>query len=39
MKIKMRLKMKNTSHRYAITRPGTRHRHKYESQFNDGYMY
>ena len=29
MAIKMRLKMKNRSHRCDIIRPGSRHRHKY----------
>ena len=29
MTIIMRLKMKNRSHRYDITRPRTRHGHKY----------
>ena len=29
MTVKMRLKMKNRSHRYDIDRPGSRHGHKY----------
>ena len=42
MKMKMRLKMKNRSHRYDINRPCPRHGHKYSknkmSRYNDGYM-
>ena len=43
MTMKMRLKMKNISHRYVKNRPKPRHDHKYTkykmSQYNGGYMY
>ena len=43
MKMKMRLTMKNRSHRYDINRPPSKHGHKYTkykmSQYNDGYVY
>ena len=43
MKMKIRLKIKNRSHRYDINRPHSRHGHKYTkykmSQCNGGYMY
>ena len=39
MTVKMKLNLKNRSHRYDINRPRTRHGHehtKYVSQYNDG---
>ena len=40
MTMKMRLKMKNRSHRYDIIRPRPGHRHKYmDIELNGGYMY
>ena len=41
--MKIRLKMKNRSHRYDTKRPPSKHEHKYTkykmSQYNDGYVY
>ena len=43
MTMKMRLQIKNRSHRYDINRPWPTHgRHKYKykmCQYNDGYLY
>ena len=42
MTLKMRLKIKNRSHRYDLNRPRSRHGHKYTkykmSQYNDDYI-
>ena len=44
MTMKMRLEMKNRSHRYDINRPRPKHGHKYTkyknvSHYSDGYRY